>query len=190
MRLADEHEELELDAEERDDARQLIAVGLAGIQRERAAADSHYVRGRNVVAFTATLFGAAQAGVLASVGKLDAAGKQVLSDSELNHLLIIAAVAAVLLVVAVGILFLKLDRSRDIDPVGGEKLQMIWEDRYDRNPGTPRLMILLKAVIEEEKDWSVTNGNRAVWGLVLSIACSTAALVALGETVTLLLFIR
>lgn len=191
MSLTHDHEEdLELDTDERDDARQMIAVGLAGVQRERAAAEAHYVRGRNVVTFTATLFAAAQAAVIANVGKLDAAKQAVLSDGELDALLYFAAVAAVLLLVAVVMLFIKLDRPRDIDPVGGEKLQMIWEDRYGQNAGTPRLMILMKAVVEEEKSWSVTNSNRVFWGRVLSIACALAALVALGETVTLLFSIR
>jgi hypothetical protein len=179
----------ELTPDERDDVRQFVSVALAGIQRERAAADAHYLRGRNVVTFVAAFFAAVQAALVANVGK-EAAGVRLLAGSELNDVLWPAAIAAILLLASVGCLLFWLDRARPLDVTSGDKLERIWEDGHSQNAGTAKLLVLLKALIEEEKEWSTTNEKRRDAGRALSFVAAGAALFCGVELFVLLLSIR
>lgn len=85
----------------RDDIKQVISLAVAGAQRERAAAESLYVRGRNSIAFTAALFTAVQAGFLTSVGR-ESGGDVLLSGAEQGRVAIAGAAAVVALMASGG----------------------------------------------------------------------------------------
>jgi hypothetical protein len=180
----------ELTADERDDVRQFVSVALAGIQRERAAADAHYLRGRNVVTFAAAFFVAVQAALVANIGKETKSGQQLLERAELGDVLWPAGIGALLLLVSVAFLLFWLDRARPLDVTTGDKLEGIWQDRHGQNGGSAKLLVLLKVLIEEEKDWSTTNESRRVAGRALSFVAALAALSCGAELSVLLLSIR
>jgi hypothetical protein len=197
--MQDDDDTVELDPTDRDDAAQIVSVALNGIQRERAAADASYLRGRNVLTFSATLFAGVQAALVASAGKetsanvkavTTSANVKVVTTQEFDRLLWPAAIAAVLLLVAVAVLFFYLDRARPQDVVGGQKLEAIWDDRYGRNLTSPRLLVLMKATIEEEKEWALKNGERRCAAQWLGLVCFAAAAASFVELVLLLFAIR
>lgn len=169
-----------LDPDARDDAKQVLALAIAGIQRERAAADQYYARGRNMVTIVAALFAAVQAAFVANVGR-EAAGKLLLSSGERHAIIIPAIIGGVLLLVAVGALLFYLDRSRPMEVVGAGTLREIWIDPFGQHTDTPVLEMLAARAIHEEDEWSDANEDRRTAVIVVGVICALAAVAALAE---------
>jgi len=166
--------------DERDNAKQVLTVALAAIQRERAAADQMYVRGRNTVAFTATLFVAVQAAFLSSIGR-EIDSRPLLSASERADVFLPAAIAAGLLAVAVGCLFFWLDRPRPIAAVGAETLTNAWLDPRGEHRDEAVIEVLAVRSIQEESGWARANGGRKRALSWVSFMCGLAGVAVLVE---------
>ncbi len=147
-----------LSAEQREDARQVIALAVAAAQRERAAADQTYIRGRNFIAFVASLFVAAQAAFVATIGR--ESGHRVLLDTkDLDLIRWPAGAAALLLVVAFAVMMTTLDRPKGMTLLGSRTLGDIWLG--EENPGgVTRLDALVMASLAEEEEWATANAAR------------------------------
>ena len=169
---------------ERDDAKQVIALAVSGIQRERAAADGAYTRGRNAVGVTATLFAAVQAAFVASVGR-ESGHHVLLRASERGHLLVPASIGAALLLIALGMLLFWLDKARPLNAVGGLTLRDMWLDKHSKHTDVAVLDLLALGAIEEEEEWAKANAGRDRALRWIGRACGVAGLAVLVELVML-----
>jgi len=167
------------DPDERDDAKEMLKVAIASIQRERSFADQCYTRGRNAFAVSATLFTAAQAAFISSVGR-QLKGEPLLKGSEKSQVLIPAAVGAVLLVVALALLIFWLDRPRKMVLVGSRTLWDIWLNKSGRYDDTPVLEALVVEALHEESAWAAANRDRRralMWSGIVSALAGVAGLI-------------
>ncbi|HKG38480.1 MAG TPA: hypothetical protein VKB25_05775 [Conexibacter sp.] len=171
-----------LTAEEREDARQVIALAIAASQRERAAADQTYIRGRNFIAFVASLFVAAQAAFVATIGR-ESGGEALLDAKDLALIRWPAGTAAVLLVAAFAVMMMKLDRSKDMTLLGSRTLSHIWSG--DDNGGVSRLDALVVASLAEEEEWATANAARRKALGCVSIVGGLAAVAVFVQLVCL-----
>lgn len=160
------------------DAKQLIPILMAGIDREIASADAHYARGRNLVALVGTLFVAAQASFLASIDKSTVeAGRRasLVTAAEREDIIWWAYGSGALLLVAVLVLFLGLDRARKVPVVGTATIDA-WPTKDD--PDEPLAIYLVDALKAEQDRWSLGNGWRREAGIavvvvaLMSVACT------------------
>jgi hypothetical protein len=182
--FSDGQERRTLSDEERDDAKQVLALAIASIGRERAAADQIYVRGRNTVAFTATLFAAVQAALLSSIGR-ESAGRVLLEASVRSDAATAGAVAAGGLLMAVACLFFWLDRPRSIAAVGAETLTNAWLDPRGEYRDEAVIEVLVSKSIAEESQWARANASRRRAAKWLSRLCGLTAVAAVVELVFL-----
>ncbi len=172
----------------RDDAKQVLALAVAGIQRERAAADQTFMRGRNFLAFTATLFFAVQAAFIANVGR-ESQDKLLLSSAERTDLMWWAAIAAAGVLAALGMLLFWLDRPRKIQAVGGDTLLDAWFDPEKKYGHEAVLETLAGAAIQEEQQWADANKSRKRAVAWIGLTCAAVAITALIELVVLYVFL-
>lgn len=168
------------DEGERDDAKQVLALAIAAIERERGFADQCYLRGRNAFAVSATLFSAAQAAFIASVGR-EVGDEALLTEPERADVLIPAGIGALFLVVALGLLVFWLDRPRKMTVVGAETLREAWFDPHNKHPDTPVLEVLVSRAIKEESAWAKSNEDRTRALRFIGIACGLAGLASLVQ---------
>ncbi len=178
-----------LDEDLRDDIKQVIALAIAAAQRERAAAESLYVRGRNTIAFTAALFTAVQAGFLTSVGR-ESGGDVLLSGAEQVRIALAGAGAAVGLVVAVGVLVFWLDRPREMKLIGAGTLLDAWLNPDDDEAQHAVLATLAGRAIQEEAAWADSNQDRRRAVLAVGISCAVGGLALVAEIVLLFFGLR
>jgi hypothetical protein len=172
-----------LSTDEREDARQVISLAIAASQRERAAADQTYIRGRNFIAFVASLFVAAQAAFVATIGR-ESGGKALLDANDLALIRWPAGTAAVLLVAAFAVMMMKLDRSKDMTLLGSRTLSDIWFG--EESPGgVSRLDALLVASLAEEEAWATANAARRKALGCVSIVGGLAAVAVFVQLVCL-----
>jgi hypothetical protein len=181
IQLVEERPPSRMTDEERDDAKQVLALAIMAIQRERAAADQFYVRGRNFLAFIATLFVAGQAALVATIGR-EARGRVLLSSSDLSMIRWPAAVAAGLLLIAFTLLMFWVDRPRRMDLVGSGTLSEIWVDDDGTYAAVTKLEALVLAALEEESCWARTNSERRK---ALTVGTTVGAAAALAVVVEL-----
>jgi hypothetical protein len=173
-----------LSADDRDDAKQVLTTALAGIQRERGAADGFYLRGRNFFGITAGLFTAVQAAFVASVGK-ESKGALLLDSGERADIVLYAAISGGLLVLALSLLVLWLDKPRDMTVVGAETLRDAWVDPGGKYHDQAVLDVLVTRTIQEERDWAKTNGSRKRALRFVAITCALASIAASVELIML-----
>lgn len=144
---------------EREDASQVIALAIAGAQRERASADQYYLRGRNLLALVAALFTAVQAAFLANIGR-QVGSEVLLTSSERGTVLIPTAIAVVFLAATFVVLFGLLDRGRDKHLIGADALTRAWLDPTGEHKDKAVLEVLAARAIQEESEWADANRGR------------------------------
>jgi hypothetical protein len=176
----------DLNGSELEEAKAVLALAAAGIQRERAAADGHYTRGRSAVTVTATLFLAVQAAFMANVGR-ESEDKVLLSSGERGDILIFAIASAVFLVAAIAMLIAWLDRPRKMVVVGGKTLRDAWLDQYGQHTDVAVLDLLALRATQEEDEWAASNENRYRALKFVGAACAIAVLLTLVELTLLYL---
>lgn len=182
--LAEAGQRPKLSEDDRDDARQVLALATAAIQRERGAADGFYLRGRNFFAISSALFAATQAAFVASVGR-ESAGEVLLSSAELSDVLKLAAGAGAALVICLVLLILWLDRPRKMDLVGADELRSAWIDETGQHHDVAVLDVLALRAIQEEEAWASSNVQRGKSLKAVALAAGFAALLTLGQLIAL-----
>jgi hypothetical protein len=174
----------ELSGSELEEAKAVLSMATAGIQRERAAADGHYSRGRSAVTVTATLFLAVQAAFVANIGR-ESGGKVLLSSSERGTIAVFALIAAGCLVAAIVLLLAWLDRPREMVVVGGKTLREAWLDQYGQHTDTAVLDLLALRATQEEDEWARSNEDRYRALKFVGATCGLTVLVVLTELILL-----
>jgi hypothetical protein len=170
---------------ERDDAKQVLGVLLAAVQRERARADQFYVRARNLLAYGTALFVGIQAAFLANLGRETVSGKLLITGVERGNVATAAAVGLGALALATVVLFMFADRARRVDTTQGDDLLEAWLDPYGKYSRSSVLETLVAKVAREEEAWASANRRRGKLNSGLALLAGTAAIAALVELVIL-----
>jgi hypothetical protein len=165
-----------------DDQRNLITVVLAGIQREIAVAESHYLRGRSFITMAGTLFVAAQAAFIAMLGRTAASTRSALIDAgERGTVIYVAAGAAVALLIAVVVLIVALDRGRDVSVFGSRSYDAFWDDGHAKSE--PMTSYLTDTLVGEIDNWTTSNTSRRRAGYVVAVFAALSVAVSLAQFV-------
>jgi hypothetical protein len=175
--LTDEHE--------RDDVRQVIAILLAAIQRERARADQFYTRARNLLAYTTALFTGIQAAFLVNLGRANTRGVPFITPSEREQVAWAAVLGLGFLVVGAILLFVFADRARRVEVTTADQVFEALFDPNHRFSDTPVLVTLAAQLGSEQESWAEANQARGHLNLGLAVICLIASGIALVELVFL-----
>lgn len=177
------------DPDERDDARQILTVLLAAVQRERARADQFYLRSRNILTFVSAAFVAAQAALLANVGR-EISGVRLVSAGELKTIGWIAAGALLFVVITGAVVFGRADRARPGQATSGKDLLKQWMAPEEADAKLSVLAMLVTKVAGEEMAWASGNEDRGRHARTAARAAAVAVLLILAELVALFLALK
>jgi hypothetical protein len=172
------------DDHHRDDLKQVIAVILASVQRERATADQFYVRARNLLAYATVLFTAIQAAFLANLGRLSGT-TPIIDGAERNDVATAAGISLGFLLIALIVLVGFADRARGVDVVTGAAALESYEDSEHNHQDAAVLEVLAVALATEDSAWGASNLTRKHLTTVLAWLTATSAAAALAELVLL-----
>jgi hypothetical protein len=171
-------------ADDREDARQLLTVLLAAVQRERARAEQFYTRARNLLAYTSGLYTLVQAAFFSALGR-EADGALLITSAERTPIAVAAGVGAIALAVAVLIWLLAADRPKKVTVVGGYSLIDAWFEPDEKDQRLEPLWRLIGKVVDEEETLAAANEDRDVANRRLTWAVGVTATASLVQLVFL-----